>query len=156
MALTFCVFSPCEQNDYTLFDVNELCKKGCLLASRSVSEKGSRFSCKHIYSQRCVNTVNIYRCSQGGTGTFSFFPSLFFCRPFPCDTRRKAIVCMCVYFWKHFKVICAPTKNEKKKKITLRKCNDVPTLSIKLRRARRRREADSKANAGLVGVLNMN
>lgn len=64
-------------------------------------------------------------------------------------------MCMCVYFWKHFKVICAPTKSEKKK-IALRKCNDVSTQSIKLRGARRRGEADSKANAGLVGVLNMN
>lgn len=47
-------------------------------------------------------------------------------------------------------------KQKKKKKETLGKRNDVPTHSIKLRGERRRGEADSKANAGLVGVLNMN
>lgn len=62
-------------------------------------------------------------------------------------------MCIHAYFWKHFKVICAPTKSNKKKVLeSVMMC----LLTVWLRGERRRGKADSKANAGPVGVLNMN
>ena len=72
--------------------------EGCLQASRSVSEKGSGFSCKHIYSQRCINTLNVYRCSWGETGTLSLFLWVFFSPTFHMLSRRTGCgVHMCLF-----------------------------------------------------------
>ena len=161
MALTFCFsfFSHISRKTIPSLTLMNFVNGVVYWLQGQFLRRAAGFLVNIFTAQRCVNTVNVYRCSRGDTGTFSFFFSaVFFSWPFPCDTRTERLLCAyCVYFWKHFKVICAPTKKAKKKKdFTLRKRNDVPTHSIKLRGERRRGEADSKANAGLVGVLNMN
>lgn len=84
MALTFLffIFSPSERKDYTLFDVNELCQRlvyrlrGQLLRRAA----GLFFFFFHIYSQRSVNTINIYRCRSA---VFSLHLSSLFIPLFP-------------------------------------------------------------------------
>lgn len=134
-------FFPCEQNDRTLFDVNELCERVVYRLQGQFLRRAAGFSCKHIYSQRCVNTVNVYRCSRRDTGPFSSFSLCFFPDLSPVTHAQRLVVGICVYFWKHFKVMCALTKSRKKSKkkkrknkITLRKRNDVPAHSVKAER----------------------
>lgn len=86
MALTFLffIFPPSEQKDYTLFDVNELCERLVYWLQGQVLRRAAGFfSCKHIYSQRCVNTLNVYRCSRG---IFFLYLFPFFCSPCPTHT----------------------------------------------------------------------